>query len=59
MYNFSMPSTLKAWFDHVFKADQTFEYTAQGPRARLRGAAGLSGFPHPGGRPSIDVVAFR
>jgi len=32
MYNFTVPSTLKAWVDHVAIAGQTFTYTADGPR---------------------------
>jgi FMN-dependent NADH-azoreductase len=35
MYNFSVPSTLKAWIDHVSIAGQTFSYTAEGPRGLL------------------------
>ena len=31
MYNFGMPSTLKAWFDHVLRAGITFRYTSEGP----------------------------
>jgi FMN-dependent NADH-azoreductase len=31
MHNFSIPSTLKAWIDHVARAGRTFRYTAQGP----------------------------
>lgn len=31
MYNFSVPSTLKAWIDHVARAGRTFQYTATGP----------------------------
>lgn len=30
MYNFSVPSTLKAWLDHVLIAGQTFRYTPEG-----------------------------
>lgn len=37
MYNFSVPSTLKAWIDHVAIAGQTFSYTAEGPRGLLNG----------------------
>ena len=33
MYNFTVPSTLKAWIDHVSIAGQTFSYTAEGPVA--------------------------
>jgi len=36
MYNFSIPSTLKAWFDHVARAGRTFRYTAQGPEGLLK-----------------------
>jgi FMN-dependent NADH-azoreductase len=31
MYNFSIPSPLKAWLDRVLKAGVTFRYTADGP----------------------------
>ena len=31
MYNFGIPSTLKAWIDHVARAGKTFKYTATGP----------------------------
>jgi FMN-dependent NADH-azoreductase len=36
MYNFSIPSTLKAWIDHVARAGRTFRYSAQGPEGLLR-----------------------
>lgn len=31
MYNFSIPTQLKAWFDRVLKAGVTFKYTENGP----------------------------
>lgn len=31
MYNFNVPSMLKAWFDHIARAGVTFKYTEQGP----------------------------
>ena len=31
MYNFGVPSTLKAYFDHVARAGITFRYTENGP----------------------------
>lgn len=31
MYNFGVPSTLKAYFDHVARAGVTFRYTESGP----------------------------
>lgn len=37
MYNFAIPSTLKAWLDHVLRAGVTFKYTEQGPVGLLRG----------------------
>ena len=36
MYNFGVPSTLKAYFDHVARAGLTFRYTDQGPEGLLR-----------------------
>ena len=37
MYNFGVPSTLMAWFDHVARAGVTFRYTATGPQGLLGG----------------------
>lgn len=37
MYNFSIPSTLKAWFDHVLRAGATFSYSESGPKGLLSG----------------------
>lgn len=37
MYNFAIPSTLKAWLDHVLRAGVTFQYTGEGPRGLLQG----------------------
>lgn len=37
MYNFGMPSTLKAYFDHVARSGITFRYTADGPQGLLTG----------------------
>jgi FMN-dependent NADH-azoreductase len=33
MYNFTVPSQLKAWIDRVLVAGKTFKYDANGPRA--------------------------
>ncbi|CAM3064784.1 FMN-dependent NADH-azoreductase [Moritella viscosa] len=35
MYNFGVPSTLKAWIDHIARAGKTFSYTAEGPKPLL------------------------
>lgn len=32
MYNFGIPSTLKAWIDRIAVAGRTFRYTAEGPQ---------------------------
>jgi FMN-dependent NADH-azoreductase len=37
MYNFSIPSALKAWIDHVIRAGRTFHYTAEGPAGLVTG----------------------
>jgi FMN-dependent NADH-azoreductase len=36
-YNFSVPSTLRAYFDHVARAGVTFRYGANGPEGLLKG----------------------
>ncbi|MBI3372344.1 MAG: FMN-dependent NADH-azoreductase [Betaproteobacteria bacterium] len=37
MYNFGVPSQLKAWIDHIARAGVTFRYTAKGPVGLLTG----------------------
>ncbi len=37
MYNFNIPSTLKAWIDHIARARITFRYTANGPEGLVHG----------------------
>jgi FMN-dependent NADH-azoreductase len=37
MYNFSVPSNLKAWIDHIARSGITFSYTPQGPIGTLNG----------------------
>ena len=37
MYNFGVPSQLKAWFDHIARAGVTFKYTDQGAVGLLTG----------------------
>lgn len=37
MINFGIPSTLKAWFDHVVRPGRTYRYTANGSQGLLRG----------------------
>ena len=37
MYNFGLPSQLKAYFDHIARAGVTFKYTEKGPAGLLTG----------------------
>ncbi len=37
MHNFSLPSGLKAWIDHVARVGRTFKYTENGPEGLLTG----------------------
>jgi FMN-dependent NADH-azoreductase len=37
MYNFSIPTGLRAWFDHVIRSRVTFSYTETGPQGLLTG----------------------
>lgn len=37
LYNFGIPSTLKAWIDHIARRGVTFHYTANGPEGLVTG----------------------
>ena len=37
VYNFSVPAALKAWFDMIARARETFRYTENGPEGLLSG----------------------
>ena len=37
MYNFSVPTSLRAWFDFVLRAGETFKYSEAGPEGLLKG----------------------
>src|ERR1700745_1449263 len=47
MYNFGIPSQLKAWIDRIAIAGKTFSYTADGP---IRLAGGQRGTRRPAAR---------
>ena len=51
MYNFGIPSQLKAWIDRIAVAGTTFRYTANGPEGLVRGkrviVAATNGGRHP------------
>ena len=48
MYNFGVPSTLKAYFDHIARAGVTFRYTANGPQGLINGKKVYVGFARGG-----------
>ncbi|WP_258806639.1 FMN-dependent NADH-azoreductase [Pseudidiomarina sp. CB1] len=59
MYNFTIPTQLKAWFDRVLKAGTTFKYTEQGPEGLLKGkkvyiASGRGGIYSEGAAAAMD-----
>ena len=37
MYNFTLPTQLKAWIDRIIVAGKTFQYTANGPEGLAKG----------------------
>ena len=37
MYNFNVPSTVRAYFDHIARAGVTFRYTEQGAEGLIKG----------------------
>lgn len=53
MYNFNVPSVLKAWFDHVARAGVTFRYTDNGPEGLFKGKRAVVACAR-GGRYSDD-----
>jgi FMN-dependent NADH-azoreductase len=59
MYNFGIPSTLKAWFDHVLRARVTFQYGENGAEGLLKGKKAIvvearAGFYSEGPLASLD-----
>lgn len=59
MYNFTIPTQLKAWLDRVLKAGVTFKYTEQGPVGLLQGktayiASGRGGVYSKGEAAALD-----
>lgn len=41
MYNFSMPTTLRAYFDHLLRPRVTFSYSESGPQGLLTGKSAM------------------
>lgn len=63
MYNFSVPSTFKAWMDHVARAGITFRYTENGPVGLLEGKRAVviatRGGVHAGGDTDAQTPLLR
>lgn len=62
MYNFSIPSVLKAWIDHIARAGVTFRYTATGSEGLITGkkvylAISTGGIYSSGDSAGYDFVA--
>ncbi|MEW4447583.1 NAD(P)H-dependent oxidoreductase [Qipengyuania sp. JC766] len=57
IYNFTMPSTVKAWADLVARAGTTFRYTANGPEGLLTGKKAYLAIAS-GGTPVEGAVDF-
>ncbi|MDO7885787.1 FMN-dependent NADH-azoreductase [Hymenobacter cheonanensis] len=62
LYNFGIPSTLKAWIDHIARAGITFRYSAAGPEGLVKGkkvyvAMSSGGVYSEGPMTSYDFVA--
>lgn len=53
MHNFSVPTTLRAWFDHVLRPGVTFGYSEAGPKGLVTGKQAIlalaRGGPYPEG----------
>ncbi len=59
MYNFAIPSTLKAWIDHVCRAGRTFRYTETGPEGLAKGKRAILVFARGGMYASGQFQAFE
>ncbi|KTF36836.1 FMN-dependent NADH-azoreductase [Xanthomonas vesicatoria] len=63
MYNFAIPSTLKAWIDRIAVAGRTFRYTATGPEGLAGGKriiiASARGGIYPDGRNDFQEPYLR
>jgi FMN-dependent NADH-azoreductase len=59
MYNFSISTGLRSWFDHVLRAGETFSYSEHGPKGLLQGKRAIviesrGGFYSEGPAQAID-----
>lgn len=54
MHNFSVPTTLRAWFDHVLRPQVTFGYSEAGPKGLVTGKKAILALSR--GGPYIEGV---
>jgi FMN-dependent NADH-azoreductase len=55
MHNFSIPTTLRAWFDHVLRPQVTFGYSEAGPKGLVTGKKAILALSR--GGPYIEGLA--
>jgi len=55
MHNFSIPTTLRAWFDHVLRPQVTFGYSEAGPKGLVTGKKAILALSR--GGPFIEGLA--
>lgn len=55
IYNFSVPSTLKAWIDLVARAGVTFSYSEAGPKGLLEGKRAIIAVASGGTQAGSDI----
>jgi FMN-dependent NADH-azoreductase len=58
LYNFSVPSQLKAWIDRILIAGKTFRYTANGPEGLAGGKRVIVAISRGGVYPSSHASEF-
>ena len=59
MYNFTLPTQLKAWLDRILIAGKTFRYTESGPEGLAKGKRVIVALARGGARASRDLFARR
>ena len=55
IYNFAVPSTLKAWVDQIARAGVTFNYTENGPKGLLTGKKAIVAIASGGTQVGSDI----
>jgi FMN-dependent NADH-azoreductase len=58
LYNFGLPSTLKAWFDYVLRAGTTFQYSAEGPEGLVKGKKAIIAHARAGKYEDVNGFPF-